>query len=231
MAQSEQTLDSVLPEAIRRAAVELSQKAVELGPDKIRERPHMQLAFRKALTGLLGDVVLANEPKLHFEQWQGIPERPGVGGIDLAVTAVHGYRAFIELKWSKLDGEFLGWAIWDFFKMATGRISPGADSCYLIASAPAELWAKPDTVGELFCTERWRAEDVLRRHHVVWIGDGNDYKKLTALPVHIETILGADEIPPAPLADWAIKAIRIEPDPIETAAWLGLHDWHPPGQQ
>jgi hypothetical protein len=86
--------------------------------------------------------------------------------------------------------------------MTTARVSPGADCCYVVAGAPAALWEKQDTVGELFRTERWRSENVLRRHNVVWTGDGDDCKKLTALPVHIETILVADEPLEEPLDTW-----------------------------
>jgi hypothetical protein len=121
----------VLPVAIRRTGDELSRKATEPGVRKIYEREHMQPALRTALTEQLGSSVLVSEPKLHFEHWQGIPERKGVGGVDIAVAGrtPNRFRALIELKWCPLDSPYLGWALWDFFKMATGRDSPGADSC------------------------------------------------------------------------------------------------------
>jgi hypothetical protein len=106
-------MDAVLREAIHNTGDALSLTAAELGAEKIRERDHMQPAFRAALTGLLSETVLPHEPKLHFKHWQGIPGAT-VGGIDVAVAddAPHTYRAFIELKWCPLDGLFLGWAIW-----------------------------------------------------------------------------------------------------------------------
>jgi hypothetical protein len=224
MSPGRDTLDSVLPEAIRRMGAELAWTAVKVQPEKIRERKYMQPAFRAALTCLVGDTVLPGERRLEFKHWQGIPERPRIGGIDVSVVgAVAGtWRAFIELKWCPLDGEFLGWAIWDFFKMATGRVSPGADSCYLIAGAQAGLWARQGTVGELFSSRRWDTADVLRRHNIVWTGDDKDCPKLTALPLRIDSILVADENLPPPLEDWIVKAIRVEPVERDDSAWLAL---------
>jgi hypothetical protein len=106
--------------------------------------------------------------------------------------------------------------------MATGRVSPGANCCYLVAGAQAALWAKRATVGELFNTDRWGIADVLRRHSVVWTGDGKDCPKLTALPPHIDTTVVADEELPPPLEDWIVKAIRVEPDPYDDSEWLAL---------
>jgi hypothetical protein len=103
--------------------------------------------------------------------------------------------------------------------MATGRFSPGAESCYVVAGAPEALWDKPGTVGELFRSEQWMVADVYRRHEVVWIGDGNDCKKLTEIPSRVETVLAVDHVLSAPLERWRVKAIRIEPDATE---WLKL---------
>jgi hypothetical protein len=103
--------------------------------------------------------------------------------------------------------------------MAIGRISPGADACYLVAGGPDALWAKPDTVGELFRSEHWEVGEVYRRHEKIFVGDGNDCKKFTALPARVETILVADHALGSSLDSWRIKAIRIEPDPAD---WLAL---------
>jgi hypothetical protein len=85
MSRGMDTLDSLLPEAIRRMGAELARTAVKVTPEKIRERKFMQPAFRIALTGLVGETVLPGERRLDFKHWQGIPERPRIGGIDVAV--------------------------------------------------------------------------------------------------------------------------------------------------
>jgi hypothetical protein len=213
--------DDVLADAIRRVGLTLRTEAVEVGPDAIQESKHMQPALEAALRRLLGEAAVRPQKQLRFEHGEGdLPRR--LGGIDIAVAdSNYGWRALIELKWCPLDGLYLGWAIWDFYKMAIGRISPGADACYLVAGGPDALWAKPDTVGELFRSEHWEVGEVYRRHEKIFVGDGNDCKKFTALPARVETILVADHALASPLDPWRIKAIRIEPDPAD---WLALEE-------
>lgn len=220
MTGSDQTLDDLIVDATRLTAADLADAAFQDGPSKIGEKKYMEPALRRALTNTLGAAVQQSQPQLRFTHWQGLPGKK-LGGIDIAIRRKDdsGYRAFIELKWGDLD-----WAILDFFKMITARVSPGADNCYLMAGEPLSEWAKPDSVGELFRDERWRSESVLLRHRRPWIGDGTEYGKLTHLPRHIITSLIAEERVPAPLDTWMIKAIRVEPDPLSETEWLPLAD-------
>jgi hypothetical protein len=220
MTGSDQNLDGLIAEAIRVTAADLAEKAaLQPGTPKINERDDMKPMLLRALTKL-GTAVQPFEPRLNFKHWQGLPGKR-LGGIDIAIRREDdsGYRAFLELKWGHLD-----WAILDVFKMTTARVSPAADSCYLIAGEPLSEWAKPETVGELFEDGRWRSETVLLRHRRPWIGDGTEYGKLTHLPPHIITSLIANERVPAPLDTWMIKAIRVEPDPLSDTDWLPLAD-------
>jgi hypothetical protein len=212
--------DVVLAEALRSAVSALSGTATDEGIDSIREKKHVQAAVRQALTARLGETVLPTERILRSKHWQGVPNR-WIGGVDILVTGggPGDYLAFIELKWCPLDGLFLSWAIHDFYKMATFRDSPGAESCYLVAGAPSALWARTGTVGELFRNERWKTPDVFARYEKAWIGNGDDCKKLTALPARISTVLVAEESLPHPFESWSIRAIRVEP---EAGDWLSL---------
>ena len=65
---------------------------------------------------------------------------------------------------------------------------------------------------------------MLRRHYEAFKGDEREYGKLTRLPPHIQTTLIADETLPAPLDKWAIKAIRVEPDPPDESHWHTIKD-------
>ena len=216
---AEHEFDDVLADAIRRAGLALSEQADEVGTDAIQESKHMQPALEAALRTLVGEAPVRPQKSLRFEHAEGdLPKR--LGGIDIAVAdSTAGWRALLELKWCPLDGLYLGWAIWDFYKMAIGRISPGAEACYLVVGGPNALWANPDTVGELFRSEHWTVAEVYRRHEKIFVGNGIDCRKFTALPARVETVLSADEALPPPLDSWRIKAIRIEPDPTE---WLAL---------
>lgn len=210
----------MLAETLRRTASDLSVEAREVGASAIQEKKHLEPAVLAALRGLIGDESVVSQKNLHFKHWQGVLGK-GLGGVDVAVVRDDGgFRALIELKWCPLDGLFLSWAIWDFYKMATGRISPGADACYLVAGAPDALWEKLDTVGELFCSKRWTMSDVYLKHEKIFYGNGEDCKKLTALPPGVETTLVADQQLLAPLEGWHIRAIRIEPDP----EWLTVRE-------
>jgi hypothetical protein len=218
---SVQEFDEVLRGVVRDASVELTDLALGVGAAGIREQLHLRPALLHALSARLGADHVKKEQTLDFEHWQGLPGRR-VGGVDLAVSGDDDHwRALIELKWCPLDGLYLGWAIWDFYKMATGRISPGADACYLVAGAPDELWAQQGTVGELFATATWDTAEVYRRHEPIWVGDGTDCKKLTSLPNRIDTVLVVDQPLHSPLADWTIKGIRVE---AEAPNWSPLRD-------
>lgn len=220
MTAADHELDAAIADAVHVTAGGLADTAEAVGAWKIGERKYMQPALHQALTDLLGTAVHRSEPQLRFVHWLGqLPKR--LGGIDIAVHRKDGSgcRAFMELKWGDPD-----WMILDFYKMTTGRISPGADSCYLIAGQRLTEWAKPDTVCELFRTERWRSENVLLRHYEAFRGDESEYGKLTHLPPYIHTTLVADETLPAPLHTWAIKAIRVEPDPREDTDWLHIQN-------
>jgi hypothetical protein len=207
-------LDDVIKEAVSVTAGSLAYSAQAVGASKIGETKFMQPALNAALI----DLGLATQERkgLHFKHWQG-PAQIKLGGIDIAVHRDDGsgYRAFLELKWGHPD-----WMILDFYKMTTARLSPGADSCYLVAGQPLTRWAKTDSVCELFRTDTWESENVLRRHYRAFRGDEKEYGKLTRLPAHIHTTLVADQTLPAPLDKWAIKAIRVEPDPLDDTDWL-----------
>jgi hypothetical protein len=215
-----ENLDGLIAEAIRLTAADLAEAALKVGAAKIGEKKYMQPALLRALTNTLESAVQQGEPHLRFEHWQGLPGKR-LGGIDIAIhrEVGSGYRAFLELKWGDLD-----WAILDFFKMTTARVSPAADNCYLIAGEPLSEWKNPNGVGELFRDGRWRSETVLLRHRRAWIGDGTEFGKLTHLPRHIITALVADERVPAPLDTWTINAIRVEPEPLSDRDWLPLVD-------
>jgi hypothetical protein len=216
---TEQEFDDVLAEAIRQTGLALTAQADQIGADAIQERDHMQPAIAEVLRRLLGEAAVQRERRLRFDHWQGDPPR-FLGGVDIAVADSKGsWHALMELKWCPFGTPYLGWAIWDFYKMATGRFSPGADCCYLVAGAPDAVWAEPGTAGELFRNEDWLVADVYGRYEKIWIGDGNDCKKLTGLPIRVETILVVDQALLPSLDSWRIKAIRIEPD---TTEWLTL---------
>jgi hypothetical protein len=218
-----QPFDNLLAAAIGQAGAALTQQAIEIGAEAIRERKHMQPAMKSALIEQLGAEVVTSERRLPFGHWQGAPGKR-LGGVDLATTNPDGsWQALIELKWCPLDGLYLGWAIWDFYKMATGRISPGTDACYIVAGAPDTLWAKPGTVGEVFQTSKWNIPELYLRHEKIWVGEGNDCKKLTVLPHEIDTTLAADHHLTDVLKGWTIKAVRVEPH-ADTANWLALRD-------
>lgn len=207
--------DIALDDVIKNAVSVIASQAV--GAPKINETEFMQPFLYAALTDM-GLTTEREKKGLHFKHCQG-PSEIRLGGIDIAVHRDDGsgYRAFLELKWGNPD-----WMILDFYKMTIARLSPGADSCYLVAGQPLTHWAKTDSVCELFRTERWRTENVLRRHYEAFRGDGKEYGKFTRLPSHIRTTLVADETLPAPLDKWAIKAIRVEPDPLDDTDWLHI---------
>jgi hypothetical protein len=205
----------VIAQAVEIVAGSLATSALTVGVSKIGERKYMQPALKEALTNRLGSVVVEGEPHLRFEHWQGLTGKK-LGGIDIAIRRDDdsGYRSFLELKWGDPD-----WMILDFYKMATGRVSPGADACYLVAGQRSGDWEKCGSVCELFRTHRWRTENVLRRHYKAFRGDESEYGKLTSLPTFIDSTLVADVTLSAPLDTWAIKAIRVEPNPLADDRW------------
>lgn len=143
-----------------------------------------------------------------------------LGPVDIAVAdGQGGWQALLELKWCLVDGLYMRWAIWDFYKLATGRVSPGADACYLVAGAPDRLWEQHNTVADLFRTNQWDMADVYHRYEDLWLHDGHACEKLTGLPAEIATELVVDQTLPSPLNGWRLKAIRIEPVPSH---WLPL---------
>jgi len=175
-------LDAVIAGAVSVTAGSLAYSAQEVGVAKIGETKFMQPALYAALTDLR--LTAQNQKNgLRFKHWEG-PSEIKLGGIDIAVHRDDGsgYRAFLELKWDHPD-----WMILDFYKMTTACLFPGADSCYLVAGQPLTHWAKTDSVCGLFRTERWRTENVLRRHYEVFRGDEKEYGKLTRLPSHIHS--------------------------------------------
>lgn len=217
-------MDAIVARSIAIAGMELTASAASEGTDKVSERRHMQPAMLRAFTSQLGERV-SSEVKLLFPDFNGIVGR-NVGGIDLGAKheVDDGWSAFVELKWCPADGKYLGWAIWDIYKMMSGRVAPGADACYVIAGGPDKLWAKSDTVGDLFRSGKWSTEEVFRRYEPIF-ANGEDCKKLTWLASRFETALVADTRLAVPLDEWHIKAIRIEPD---TTAWIRLVDGRAP---
>jgi hypothetical protein len=213
-------LDQVVGSAVRDTALSLAASAQEVGKAKIGERRYMEPALRHALTERLGAAVQLKQPHLHFKHFQG-PSLIKLGGIDIGILREDspGYRAFIELKWGDLD-----WAILDFFKMTCARVSPGADSCYVIAGEPLGEWERPGSVGGFFLDACWQSKGILERHRKEFVGDGKEYGKLTHLPAWIITSLIADEPVPEPLNGWRIKAVRVEPEPFADSNWLPLVD-------
>ena len=208
-------IDSLLKQAIEAAAADVA--AAVQNSIRVNERDVMKPALLSAMRGQLAHAV-ESEKRLIFEDWQA-PAVIKLGAIDIAIRREDGsgYSAFVELKWGHPD-----WMILDFYRMATGRTSPGADACYLIAGQSLKDWGKPDSVCQLFRDGRWRSQDVLNKHRRAFVGDGKEYTKLTRLPPHIVTTLIADEVVPAPLGTWAIKAIRVEPDPLDPTSWLAV---------
>jgi hypothetical protein len=138
---AEVALDDLIKEAVSVTAGSLAYSAQAVGASKIGETKFMQPALYAALTDLR---LTAQNHKtgLHFKHCQG-PSEIRLGGIDIAVHRDDGsgYRAFLELKWGNPD-----WMILDFYKMTIARLSPGADSCYLVAGQPLTHWAKTDSV-------------------------------------------------------------------------------------
>ena len=217
---TETAFDDVLADAIRQMTRVVADQAMLVGTHRIGEMKYMKPALKDALSAAVGASLYPHECREMFKHWQG-PAEVRLGGIDIAVRRDDdsGWRAFMELKWGDLD-----WAILDFFKMTTGRVSPGADACYVVAGEPVKAWAAGNPVGELFQTAEWNSQTVLERCRTPFVGDGREHGKLTHLPPAIATTLVADEPVPEPLHEWHVKAIRVEPRPLREDGWLSVVD-------
>lgn len=211
--------DDGLETAAREAASTLTAYADVLpgGGEAIRERKHLQPALLYALTGLLGAGRVHTELRLPFNHFKG------VGGIDLLVGSQSRWQALIELKWCLRDGSYLDWVIWDFYKMATGRISPGADATYVIVGAPDAIWARPGTVGEIFDSREWDMREFFLRHEGIFRGDSEDYRKLCGLPSELRTTVVVNQPLNRKLEGWTLKGIRVDV-PTESLRWLELRE-------
>jgi hypothetical protein len=204
--------DEAIGYGCRRAAGELAELALEIGPDKLGEKKHLQPTFRAALAERLGDRVSPCEMKLPLPGW-----KPQPGAIDIVVSderrELPCYLA--ELKWCA-DVWTLGWSLWDIYKMVAASQLAGVEACYVVAGAPVGFWSRRDHCAPLFATAAWDSFDLFHRFR-------EDWQELLrggpARPTHVPTVIETRLVADIPLAvgtkDWRLRAISARAGRLE----------------
>lgn len=142
---------------------------------------------------------------------------PGVGPVDLVLeTAASQPLALLEVKWMALEN-----CAWDMAKLALALHEGVAETAYLIAGAPQEMWDEGDRGAQLFDARSWRADTLLDRFEGEFGFWRNDVKTHPRMLPCWWTVTDESYVPAVIDAEpWELRCVRIE---IEDPPLVGVH--------